>query len=64
MVEKLNDSFTIDQISFLYYGNNVKKLFLCYEISEAATQRCSQEKLFWKYAANLQENTRAEVWFQ
>ena len=31
--------------------------------SEAATQRCSQEKVFWKYAANLQENTHAEVWF-
>ena len=21
-------------------------------------------KVFWKYAANLQENTHAEVWFQ
>ena len=29
-----------------------------------AVQRCSEEKLFWKYAANLQENTHAEVWFQ
>ena len=26
---------------------------------------CSEtEKAFWKYAANLQENTHAEVWFQ
>ena len=24
----------------------------------------SSEKAFWKYAANLQENTHAEVWFQ
>ena len=32
--------------------------------SEAATQRCSWEKVFWKYAANLQENTHAEVRFQ
>ena len=31
---------------------------------EAANQSCSLEKLFWKYAANLQENTHAEVWFQ
>ena len=29
---------------------------------EAVTQRCSYEKVFWKYAANLQENT--EVRFQ
>ena len=30
-------------------------------IPEAATQRCSQKKVFWKYAANLQENTHVEV---
>ena len=29
-------------------------------ISEAAIQ-CSQENVFWKYAANLNENTLAEV---
>ena len=28
--------------------------------TEAALRRCSQEKVFWKYAANLQENTYAE----
>ena len=32
--------------------------------SEAATRRCSLEKVFRKYAANLQENTHAEVRFQ
>ena len=32
--------------------------------SEAAVQRCSSEKVFWKYAANLQENTHTKVWFQ
>ena len=32
--------------------------------SEAATLRCSSEKVFWKYAANLQKNTHAEVRFQ
>ena len=31
---------------------------------EAATQRCSYKKVFWKYAANLQEDTHAEVRFQ
>ena len=31
--------------------------------TEAATQRCSEEKVFWKYAANLQENTQADGWF-
>ena len=34
------------------------------KVPEAATQRCSEKKVFWKYAANLQENTHAEVWFQ
>ena len=29
--------------------------------AEAALQSCFQEKVFWKYAANLQENTHAEV---
>ena len=33
-------------------------------MNEAATQRCSYEKVFWKYAANLEEITHAEVWFQ
>ena len=33
-------------------------------VAEAALQRCSQEKVFWKYSANLQENTHAEVRFQ
>ena len=29
--------------------------------SEAATQRCFYEKMFWKSTADLQENTHAEV---
>ena len=32
--------------------------------TEAAHQRCSYKKVFWKYAADLQENTNAEVWFK
>ena len=31
--------------------------------SEAALQWCSYEKVFWKYAANLQQNTHAEMRF-
>ena len=32
--------------------------------TEVAIQRFSLEKLFWKYAANLQENTHIEMRFQ
>ena len=32
--------------------------------SEAALQMRPFKKVFWKYWANLQENIRAEVWFQ
>ena len=31
--------------------------------AEAALQNCSYKKMFRKYATNLQENNRAEVWF-
>ena len=31
--------------------------------SEVAFQEFSSEKVFWKYAANLPEDTHAEVWF-
>ena len=30
-------------------------------LAEAAIQRCSKVTMFWKYAANLQQNTHAEV---
>ena len=33
------------------------------ECLEAPLQGRSWEKVFWKYAANLQENTHAEKWF-
>ena len=32
-----------------------------FESSVAALHRCSREKVFWKYAANLQEKTYTEV---
>ena len=33
------------------------------EKEEAVIQRPSEKNVFWKYAANLQENTHVEVWF-
>ena len=48
-----------------YFKGFEKEYALAQEqYSEAALQRCSEEKVFWKYAANLQENTHAEMWFQ
>ena len=41
-----------------------KKASVRQKQKQPATQRCFWEKVFWKYAANLQENTQAEVWFQ
>ena len=35
-----------------------------YDLPETAVQRCSKEKVFWKYVANLQENNNAEVQLQ
>ena len=32
--------------------------------AKAAIHRCSYKKVFWKYAANLHENSHAEVQFQ
>ena len=32
--------------------------------TEAALHGCFSEKVFWKYEANLKENTRTKVWFQ
>ena len=53
------------------YITNFKKFFIACGIikltkvfTEGALQRCSYKKAFWKYAANLQENTHAEMWFQ
>ena len=33
-------------------------------ITEATTQSCFLEKVFWKYAENLKENTHAKVRLQ
>ena len=34
------------------------------DYTDAALHRFSWEKVFWKYAANLQESTDPEVWIQ
>ena len=34
-----------------------------FKVPEAATERCFLKNVFWKYAANLQENTHTEVGF-
>ena len=40
------------------------KVFFVIQLTEAALQRWSWEKVFGRYSANLRENTHAEVWFQ
>ena len=47
-----------------FFNSELKYKTLTILSSEAATQRCSYEKVFQKDAANLQGNTCAEVWFQ
>ena len=47
------------KIDFIETGCSV----IAYLFPEAARHRCSYEKVFWKYATNLQENTQTEVWF-
>ena len=43
-----------------FYGNEFDKVVL----SKASLQRCFEQKVFWNYVANLQENIQTEVWFQ
>ena len=56
--------------SFFTTTLSMKHLFCSWDpfiitfLTEAAIQRCSWENVFWKHAANLQENTHVEVWFQ
>ena len=53
--------------SFRRVSDDLRKLYIPIKFpqkAEAVTQMCSTEKVFWKHAANLQENTHAEVWFQ
>ena len=43
--------------------NNCKAFCITHK-RKAALQSCSLEKVFWKHAANIQENTHVEVRFQ
>ena len=42
----------------IFFRYELWSLSRYWSFSEAAIQ------VFWKYAANLQENTHAEMWFQ
>ena len=53
--------FLLKLLTMKYLLINVKCTLLT--LSESALQRHSKENVFWKYAANLQENIHAEVWF-
>ena len=47
------------------FSEFVETFFMYKELfTEAAVQRCFLEKVFWKYAANLQQTTYAKVRFQ
>ena len=51
----------LKQTHLLYFDSVNWKTFTTLE---AAHQKCSYKNLFWKYDANLQENTHDEVGFQ
>ena len=60
---------SVDGIYYIIFVRKILNTFdaallVKLETSEAAVLRCYEEKMLWKYAANLQENTHAEVWFQ
>ena len=45
------------------YENGHVKLYNINQTKQKLhSKRCYYEKVFWKYAVNLQENTHAEVW--
>ena len=61
-INKSHDLTSKEEILLFKISLQYQDIF--FAASEVATQRCSQEKVFWKYEANLQENTRAKVRFQ
>ena len=48
-------------LKLLLHALSTRKNRIAQFNSRAALQRCSWDKVFWKYAENLQENTYAEV---
>ena len=63
MIQKISSFFnrTLNILGELLY---FIVFWILNQQSEAAVQRCFWENMFWKYAANLQEKTNAEVQFQ
>ena len=63
---------TTDMLTFTKEILNGKPRFLCsdrqpeleLELAEASLQRYSYKEVFWRYAANLQKNTNANVVLQ
>ena len=60
----------IDRIaSYIMHVRLIQKLFSSHDSDIIAMDRSNRlevflRKVFWKYAAHLQGNTHAEVWFQ
>ena len=48
-------------IAEITFSKTMQSFSIC---SEAAIQKCSREKVFWKYVAYSQKNTHAKVQFQ
>ena len=66
MINSVNGAMliTINRMIMFDYLVITQPLFCYCLITEAAVQKCSLKKVFWKYAASLRENTHAEAWFQ
>ena len=65
MVRTLEKNYFLmrTKLGYLRYKVNLVLLeFVC--PINATLYRCSKKMVFWKYAANLQENIHAEVWIQ
>ena len=57
----MKQSYTAMRTYYNISENNFRTKIEIVLPSEGAAQKCSLDKVFWKYAANLQEKTQAEV---
>ena len=66
MINSVNGAMliTINRMIMFDYLVITQPLFCYFLITEAAVQKCSLKKVFWKYAANLRENSTFAVYFQ
>ena len=62
-LQKPHKSYFVAKPELGQTNKQLQNLVVLHIKTEAAIQRCSLKKMFWKYVANLQENTHAEVWF-